>query len=443
MRTSLLFEIIHLMQINKKLNFNNFTKGAAVVFIAITIFIIGNYTGGRSVVLGQSAEFTVMPNPPEGISAEEFAPFWKAWKILENKYVDQSSSTPKKRLYGAIKGLTASYGDPYTTFFDPVEAKAFEGDISGNFEGVGMELGLKDNTLTVVSPFKDNPAYKAGMRAGDKILAIDGVSTNGITIEKAVKSIRGPKGTVVKLTVGREGEKEPLVIEITRGVINMPTIETEVHKSNGVVSKIDSSSTNDQKYFNDGIYTIKLFSFNGNSPEMFRQAIKDFKKSGSHKLILDLRGNPGGYLDAAVYMASYFLPAGSVVVTEDFGQDKRPRVYRSEGFDIFDKSLKMIILVDGGSASASEILAGALRENDKAKLLGTTTFGKGSVQELIQLTPDTTLKVTVARWLTPNGHNLSKQGLTPDYEVKITADDIVNKRDPQLDRAVEILRKEF
>ncbi len=198
--------------------------------------------------------------------------------------------------------------------------------------------------------------------------------------------------------------------------------------------------TGDTGLRKDGIFVIRLFSFTATAPELFRSALRKFVESGSHKLIVDLRGNPGGYLDAAWDMASWFLPAGDIIVTEDFGGKDTNKIYRSKGYNIFGKDLQMIILVDGGSASASEIFAGALQEHGKAKLVGVKTFGKGSVQELIPVTADTSLKVTIARWLTPSGHNLSHDGLNPDVAVSITQKDIDTKNDAQMNKAVEILK---
>jgi carboxyl-terminal processing protease len=318
--------------------------------------------------------------------------------------------------------LAASLGDPYTTFFPPKQNKSFQSDISGNFEGVGMEVGVKDNQLTVVAPLKGTPAYNAGIKAGDKILKIDDKPSSGMSADEAVTLIRGKEGTKVAVTLSRKDVKEPIVVTLTREVINIPTIDTE-QKPNG-------------------IYLIRLYNFSAISPEMFREALKKFAESGSDKLILDLRGNPGGYLDAAIDMASWFLPPGEVIVKEDFGLGKEQGVHRSIGHQAFNNNLKMVILIDQGSASASEILAGALSEHGVAKLVGTKSFGKGSVQELVPITPDTSLKVTIARWLTPNGISISAGGLTPDVEVKMTEKDFTAGKDPQMDKAIEILKAE-
>ncbi len=351
--------------------------------------------------------------------------FWKAWALLDEKYVDTNPATTtavtsEDRVYGAIAGMVGSMGDPYTSFFTPEEAEDFEAQIEGNFEGVGMELGIKDGILTVISAIKSTPAEKAGIRSGDKILKIDDTVAIDMPVEKAVKLIRGKKGTTVRLTIGRE-EQEAFEVPVVRDVINLPTIETKYDKATG-------------------IFTIRLYSFTANSSTLFRNALRDFVATNSNKLILDLRGNPGGYLDSAVDMASWFLPSGKVVVREDYGKNQPETVEKSKGYNIFSSNLKMVILIDGGSASASEILAGALSEYGKATLVGTKTFGKGSVQEFLPLDENTALKVTVARWLTPNGVSISANGLTPQVEVKVTAEDIKNNNDLQMQKAIELLR---
>lgn len=404
----------------------------ALVLIVLFLIIFSSFKLGQH----SNTQTTQIPKTDKTVlTEEEFAPFWKAWKVLNEKYVAATTTPNEEKVWGAIKGLVEAEGDPYTVFFPPEEAKEFADDISGVFEGVGMEVGIKDDILTVVAPVKDSPAFKAGIITGDKILKINSTSTANVSVDQAVKMIRGPKGTKVTLTILREGKTVAQEIAIIRDVIQSPTIETETKNSDGTVATEGNSGLR-----KDGIFVIRLFSFTATSPDLFRKALRDFVKSGSHKLVLDLRGNPGGYLEASWDIASWFLPAGELVVSEDFGKNAPPKVYRSKGYDVFNENLKMIILVDGGSASASEILAGALREHGIAKLVGTKTFGKGSVQELVQITPETSLKVTIARWMTPNGVNISQNGLVPDYEVKITETDIKAKKDPQLDKAIEILK---
>ena len=399
--------------------FSKTRQYAATVLLVALFFILGVYVGNNNrpeidKVLGISGKETAVA------IQTDFSPFWKVWNTINEKYPSAGKTTDQERVYGAISGLIGSLNDPYSVFFAPDEAKSFEDEIAGNFDGIGMEVGMKDKVLTVIAPLKDTPAYRANIKSGDRIIKIDKIVTSGLSIEEAIKLIRGPKGTAVILTIFREGNKEPIEIKIVRDTINIPTLDTEMR--------------------NDGIFVIKLYSFSANSANLFRQALKQFSESGTEKLLLDLRGNPGGYLESAVDMASWFLPKGKVVVSEDYGDDKKPEVFRSKGYDVFNTDmLKFIILIDGGSASASEIVAGAMQDHGIARLVGAKSFGKGSVQEPIKITPDTLLKITVAKWLTPNGNLIEKKGLTPDYQIEITRKDLDAKKDPQLEKAVELL----
>jgi carboxyl-terminal processing protease len=326
-----------------------------------------------------------------------------------------------------ISGLAASLNDPYTFFLPPQQNQDFTQDMSGSFEGVGMEIEVKDEILTVVSPLKNTPAEKAGLKADDQILKINGDDTKGMDVSTAVTKIRGPKGSQVDLLVMREGWDAPKDIKVTRDTITVPIVATQ-------------ADTHEKNIPSD-VYVISVATFTSNSPDLFRNALRDFLQSGKHKLVLDLRGNPGGYLEAAVDMASWFLPAGDVIVTEDYNGHADNIVHRSLGYNIFNKNMKMAILVDKGSASASEILSDALRYYGVAKLIGTNTFGKGSVQELVDITPKTSLKVTVARWLGPDGKQIPHEGITPDI-MATTSDELVQQgKDPQMDAAIKYLNQ--
>ena len=405
-----------------------FFKYRAYVFVAVLILGGTFYSGVyyEKNIGGGTEKVVIIENktdPEKLVDKVDFASFWKAWNLINEKFVAVSTTTKETddqtRVYGAIKGMVESLGDPYTTFFPPVESKSFSEEIKGQIEGVGMEVGIKDEVLTVIAPVKGTPAYRAGVKPGDKILKIGDVLTNALSAEEAIKLIRGPKGTSVKLTLFREGAKEPFELSIVRDVINLPTVDTE--------TKGD-------------VFIIRLYSFSAISPNLFRDALREFVETGKYKLVLDLRGNPGGYLEAAQDMASWFLPLGKVVVKEDFKKESDAQIFRSRGYNIFNNSLRMVILIDEGSASASEILAGALHEHGIATLVGAQSFGKGSVQELVDITKDTSLKVTIARWLTPNGNSISHGGLTPDVVVKLDVDEFKKGNDTQLNKALEILK---
>ncbi|MES2214169.1 MAG: S41 family peptidase [Patescibacteria group bacterium] len=395
-----------------------------IALVAVVLFFAGYHLGeSHAVATGPLRGVTnITEGEPSGV---DFAPFWRAWNVLNDKYVATATTTKlvtdQDKVWGAIEGLTSSLGDPYTVFFPPKEAELFASDIRGNFEGVGMEVVAQDGALTVVAPIKGSPAERAGILPRDRVLKIDDHDTAGLATDEAVDFIRGPKGTSVTFVIARAGRKEAFEVKVVRDTIDIPTIAT--------------------KEMGNGIFKIDLYSFSATSPNLFRGALREFVQSGDNKLILDLRGNPGGYLDAAIDMASWFLPSGKVIVRESFGNGKEETVYRSKGYNVFTDQLKFVILVDQGSASAAEILAGALSEQGRATLVGQKTFGKGSVQELVDITPTTSLKVTVARWLTPNGLSISKQGIEPEIKIERTEADLKAGKDPQLDKAIEILNK--
>jgi carboxyl-terminal processing protease len=339
-------------------------------------------------------------------------------KILDDKFINARDIKEQDKTYGSIKGLVESYGDPYTAFFKPVQAKDFKAAVSGTFSGVGMEVGMKDGIITVVAPLKKSPAEKAGMKPDDKIIKINGTSTEGMSTEQAVQLIRGEKGTPVTLTVLRSGESKSKDITIIRDKIDLPIIETKTIQNTFIIS---------------------LYSFTENSPQKFQEALQEFAKSNKKNLIIDLRNNPGGYLEASVLMASFFFPADKNIVTEDFVRTGQKNVHNSKGFNAIPADVRIVVLVNKGSASASEIFAGAFQDYGRAKIVGEKSFGKGSVQEYIELPTGESLKVTVAHWLTPGGQNISKDGIHPD--ILINMNDVVakGKEDKQLTQAVKIL----
>lgn len=386
--------------------------------LALAIAFGGGFLiGGAGIVPVAGAE-GAGEAPPENV---DFTPLYRAWHLLEENFATATTSetvSAEERVWGAVQGLAQSYGDDYTVFFPPEEKEFFESEVRGDFQGVGMEIGVRDGVLTVIAPLKDTPAYRAGIESGDSILEIDGESTAGLSTESAVRKIRGERGTSVTFTLSRGGA-QPFQVTVVRDTITLPTIDTELRE--------------------DGVFVLRLYGFNAAAPQLFRSAIREFAESGTDKLVIDLRGNPGGFLEVSVELASWFLPAGKTIVIEDYSDDTADVAHRSYGYDVFTDSLKLALLIDGGSASASEIFAGALGQHGKATLIGETSFGKGSVQQVFPVTDATSLKITVAHWLTPNGSSISSGGITPDIEVAMTAEDREAGKDPQLERAARFL----
>lgn len=391
---------------------------ATTVLVAI-FFCAGLYIGHN----GQPAIAkvnSVLNKEPAFASPVDFDPFWKVWNLIDEKYPEEVSD--QEKVWGAIQGLANSVGDPYTVFMPPSEASDFRDEIDGEFGGIGIEMGMKEGLVTVISPLKDTPAYDAGMQSGDIIIKIDNTTITNMTLDDVAALVKGEEGTEVKITVIRSGVSDPIEFDIKRAIISVPILESEYLKD-------------------EDVFVISLYSFTSNAPVLFQGALRDFLNTKSENLVLDLRGNPGGYLDGAIDISSWFLSSSQTVLREDFGDGSEEKVYKSRGYDIFkSKDLDMVILVDGGSASASEIVAGALKENGVATLVGQKTYGKGSVQELLPVTPETSLKITVAKWLTPNGLSISEHGLVPDYTIELTDDYIKTGEDSQLLKAIELLK---
>lgn len=394
-----------------------------IVLVILALLVVGAGFGlGMYVGYSQQPaieKVTSLYNKETAKPAEvDFSSFWKAWSIIEEKYVGNDTLDREKMVYGAISGMVKALDDPYTVFFPPVEHELFESEIEGQFGGIGAEIGMRKGILTIIAPLSGSPAAAAGLIAGDKILQIDDTATADLLLDEAVRRIRGDTGTIVKLTILREKEDEPRIVEIMRDIIHIPILEMEKHGGD--------------------IFIVHLYNFSEQSPLEFRRALEEMARSGANKLILDLRNNPGGFLEAAVDIASWFLESGNVVAREQFG-DGSEMTHRSRGYNALYNT-PTVILINNGSASASEILAGALRDHKDIQLIGTKTFGKGSVQELVGVTENTSLKVTIARWLTPSGISLSDNGLEPDVVVEISSQDREELRDPQLDKALEIIR---
>ncbi len=398
------------------------TKSASRIQIKkVSLFVGGLTIFALGFLFGQQNVSASLHGVVFGSTSADLTPFWQVWNYIDSKSPDAKNISDEERVFGAIKGLVGSLGDPYSTFFDPEENKMFQEEIDGAFGGIGIELGIKDGFLYVVSPLKNSPAEKAGIMAGDSILEVDGVNTAELTMEETIARMRGEKGTEVTLTVVHENETAAKKITITRDIIKVPSLE--------------------YKKLENNIFMISIHSFAGSIDSDFKDAIAEYKKSKSTKLILDVRGNPGGYLESAISISSYFIPLGTPVVIESYGDIAPESIHRSKGFKDITMPKGLIVLVDGGSASASEIVAGALSEEAGALIVGEQTFGKGSVQELIPITESTSLKITIAHWLTPKHNSIDKAGITPTYSIIRTSEDVKNDKDPALEKAIDLLNK--
>jgi len=403
-----------------------FKKG--LVFFSIIAIVFASYTVGFSRGKNTSPAVTkdttighaVLENKSTDNSVD-FALFWKVWDIVKQKHINNKELDAQKMVYGAISGMLKATDDPYTSFFDPEENKAFSQDLGGSFDGIGAELGIKDNLLTVIAPLDESPAQKAGLTAGDKIIKIGDKVIADMTIDEAVALIRGKKGTEVKLTVLPNGENDTKEISIIRDTIEVKSVKLDFKENN--------------------IAHIEITKFGENTDKEFNDAVKTILAKNTRGIVLDLRNNPGGLLDRAVTIASRMIPKGKVVVSEEDSAGKRDDFF-TEGGDSLS-SIPMVVLINEGSASASEILAGALKDDQGITLIGEKSFGKGTVQELVDLPQGSSVKVTVAKWLTPNGDYIMEKGINPDIEVKMTADDYKNEKDPQLDKALEVIQEKL
>jgi carboxyl-terminal processing protease len=351
----------------------------------------------------------------------DFGVFWQAWQDVNDLYLRNPSTTPKQKMYGAITGMVQSLNDPYTEFFTPADSKQFQQNITGNFGGIGAELGSNaQNQIVVIAPLKGTPAESAGLKAQDIIVAVNGTSTEGMTVDGTVNLIRGPVGTAVKLSVFRAGWNKPQDFTITRANIQIPLVDFEMKGD---------------------IAHISLHEFDQDAGPLFYQALVKAQNAGAKGIVLDLRDDPGGYLEVAVNLAGYFLKPGTLVVKE-VGRSVPEQDFSSTGNGSL-ANVPMAILVNAGSASASEILAGGLHDDRKIPLVGATTFGKGVVQQVEQLADGSSIKITVAHWVLPSGKIIDHQGLTPDYIVPLTDADLKNKKDPQLDKALQVVQGEI
>jgi carboxyl-terminal processing protease len=398
-------------------------KALLITSLGALIFVGGFAAGRVPTALGQAGDegrVLGIGDIPSAFSGKDvdFKMFWDIWDLVKSDYVDQPVSD-RDLFYGALEGMLYGLKDPYSTFFNPDSAAEFNQELEGTFFGIGAEIGLdKDGNIVVIAPLPETPAADAGVRAEDRILMIDGKDTAGMTVNEAVSLIRGEKGTPVKITFLRAGTAEPFEVSITRDEIKVDSVKVEVR--------------------DDGIAVIRVSIFNEDTNALFKDAVEKVTKAKAKGLILDLRNNPGGLLDSAINLAGYWMDGKTAVMEEIKGERTE---FTAEGPDLL-KDMPTVVLVNGGSASASEILSGALQDYHMATLIGETTFGKGSVQEYRELPDGSAVKITIAHWLTPLGRSINKEGIAPDTEVPFTSEDSHANTDPQLEAALNLLKKE-
>ena len=386
---------------------------ARVLILLVALFAVstGSYYAGLQQVLGGRE---IAPDPE---IQSEFKIFWEAWELVESEYVDESTVDQREMTYGAIKGMLSSLEEANTRFSDPVDAVYVEEHIRGSFEGIGVRVEMRDGHLTVVAPLEDSPGEKAGLRGGDIISKVDGTDIGSLSLGESVRLIRGPRGTKVTLTIERQGQP-PFDVEIERAEIKLRSVRGEM--------------------LGDIAY-LKINTFNATAPDQFDSTMQELLAEEPVGLILDLRNNPGGLLSSAVHVTSQFLSSG--VVLREERRDADPQVFAVQSGGIATE-IPVVVLVNSGSASASEIVAGALQDTGRAVLIGEKTYGKGTVQTINRLSDGSILRLTIARWSTPQNRLIEKVGLEPDIIVELTDNDQASDRDPQLDRAKLHVRSE-
>ncbi|PIZ00541.1 hypothetical protein COY62_02055 [bacterium (Candidatus Howlettbacteria) CG_4_10_14_0_8_um_filter_40_9] len=391
------------------------TKKVLIGVFIMLAFMSGWYFGHFDQEI-KSKGFTPQILNKDSNSNVDFSIFWKTWDLVNSKY--DGPIDPQKLLYGAIKGMVDSLDNPYTVFMDPDEAKQFEQELSGSISGIGAEVGIKNNLLSVITPIKGSPAEKAGLRTGDVITKIDEEDTLNMSLNEAVMKIRGAEGTKVKLAIVRSGKEE--IFEIVRAKITIESVKWEVK--------------------NGDIGYIEISRFDEDTAQKLREAKSELISKGVKGIVLDLRNNPGGFLDSSIDVSSEFLKSGVVVIEKRTDGSDEHKFSASGKGRYTDTKVPVAVLVNEGSASASEIVAGALQDHGRGALIGVKTFGKGSVQEIEDTGQGTTLRITVAHWFTPKGRSIDKEGLNPDIEVKMSDEDFNANRDPQLDKALEYIK---
>jgi len=385
-----------------------------LIIIALGLFLFGYSLGQKGQAIPGISLKGITNTEVGKPAAVDFSLFWEAWNKLQQKAVIAPDS--QKMLYGAILGMFSSLDDPYTTFFTPAQNQRFKEDIQGEFSGIGVEIVSKNGLPTVVAPLSETPAERAGLKPNDIILQVDDIQTKDIGFREVIDRIRGEAGTNVKIIILREGSETPITMEITRAVIQVKSVGLKETDVNG-----------------KKIYNIKIRQFGDDTLALFESIVDQAVSNKPDGLIIDLRNNPGGYLETAIDLSSYFLDGGVVVIEKDKNN-------QSQEFKVTKKArlkdFKVVVLVNQGSASASEIFTGALQDRKIGKIIGEKTFGKGSVQELIELSDGSAAKITIAKWLTPNGRTINGEGLEPDV---LIVDDPNTTADEQYDKAIEYL----
>lgn len=415
-----------------------------VLLLIIITFFVGYYLGVTKISFDwgnyKPQIRAISKEPPPDVTTVDFSQFWSVWEKLQTSYYDKSKLDPQKMLNGAISGMVQSLGDPFTLYLPPTQNDSFKEGLAGQFSGIGAELGTRDKDIIVISPLDGSPAQKSGIKVGDVILKVDSESTVGWTLSQAVDKIRGAKGTAVTLTVLHKDEKNPTDIKITRDIITVKSVTGFVKK----VKDIDNIDEKLKDKNENSVAYIRLSQFGDNTNKDWLSLVNklnlDIQKQSNFKgIILDLRNNPGGYLTDATFIASEFLSQGTSVVIQDNGINQQTQRVERQGIFMDQSKYPLVILINKGSASASEIVAGALRDNGRAKkLVGETSFGKGTIQQAEDFGNGAGIHITVAKWLTPNGTWVNEKGLDPDISAPLTSKD---KTDVQLEKAIEELLK--
>lgn len=393
---------------------------AVSIIIILAIGFVAGITAGQYVSPvtqgdGQVTNFPGADQTPRYLPpAVDFDLFRQVWQVVHQRAIDRATVSDSQLFTGALRGMVAALGDPYSTFFDRDETTEFAQEMGGDFDGIGAEIGIKKDRLVVIAPLPNSPAATAGLQPLDAIIAIDDQSTAGMSVTEAVMRIRGQQGTTVTLRIDRAGWTEPRAMAITRDTIHVASVRWEL---------------------TDGVAIVSVISFNDDTMQLFTQAVQEIVTQQPRGIILDLRGNPGGFLDQATQMASAWIADGPIAIEAFDGEQKQ---LPPAGIAPL-RDFRTVVLVNGGSASGSEIVAGALQDTKKGIIVGEQTFGKGSVQELVPLSDGSSVKLTIARWLTPSGRSIDEAGITPDSVVAFTAEDAAAERDPQLAAAKQLL----